>query len=106
MWELTTELEQLPAWEFATHPGKLKAGGPPVSLVPLAGSKPQLEDQREVDKEGGHLYNCIKILHKGNFCLEPVLIRGMEDVIALVSNLSPSCLKHDFSYPPTVLFPD
>ena len=44
MWELTSKLEQLPAWEFGIYPGELEAGGSPVSLAPLAGSKPQRED--------------------------------------------------------------
>ena len=105
MWELTAKLEQLPAWEFATYLGELGAGKPPVSLAPPAGSKPLMEDKEEVDKEGGHLYDHIKMLYEKDFCPKPVLTQRTEDAIALVSSLSPSFLKHEFSCPPTVLSP-
>ena len=39
MWELTTKLEQLPAWVFTPYLGELEAGRPPVSLVPERGSR-------------------------------------------------------------------
>ena len=78
---------------------ELETGRPTVSLAPLAGSKPQMEDHMEVDEEGYYLYNCIKMLYEEYFHLQPVLTWGMEDGIVLVSNLPPSCLKHDFLYP-------
>ena len=84
MWELSTNLEQLPAWEFALYPGKLEAGGPHGSLAPTAGSKPWREDQGEIDNEGGHLYDHMQMLYEEAFCLEPVQTQGMEDAIGLV----------------------
>ena len=59
-----------------------------------------MEDQREVDEEGGHLYDCIKMLYEEDFCPEPVLTQGTEDAIAFVSNLTPSCLKHELLLSP------
>ena len=41
MQELSTRLEQLAAWEFTLYLRVLEAGGPTVSLGPLACSKPQ-----------------------------------------------------------------
>ena len=41
MQELDAKLKQLPAWEIATYPGVLEAGGPPKSLVPPVGFTPQ-----------------------------------------------------------------
>ena len=67
---------------------ELEAGRPPVSLAPLAGSKPQTEDQGEID-EGGHLYDFIKMLYEENFCPEQVKTKGMEDAIALVKIHAP-----------------
>ena len=64
MWELTAKLEQLPAGEFATYPGELEAGGFPVFLASPVGFKPWIEDQGNVGKEGGHIYDCIKMLYQ------------------------------------------
>ena len=86
--------------------GSWEASMPPVSLAPPVGSKSWREDWGEVDKEGGHLYDCIKALYEEDFHPEPVLTQGTEDAIALVSILSSSCLKHEFSYPQTVLSPN
>ena len=52
----------------------------------------------EVDKEGGHLYECIEMLYKEDYHQELVQIHWMEDAISLVSSLLPSCLEHEF-YP-------
>ena len=73
MWDLTAKLEQLPALEFVTYPRELEAGRPTVYLAPSVDSKPQIEDQGQVDEEGGHLYNHIKMLYEEDLCLEPVL---------------------------------
>ena len=84
MWELTTK----PAWEFVMYLVELEAGRPSVS--PASRGLQTLEERsREVDEEGGHLYDHIKMLYKEDFHPEPVLTQGMEDSIALVSNLSP-----------------
>ena len=104
MWELTTKLEQLAAWEFVPYLGELEVGRPPLYLAPWAGSKPQREDWGVVDEEGDHLYDCIKMLYEDDFCPEPVLTQGMEDAIALVSELSSSIAW--LSLPLTVLSPN
>ena len=67
MWELIAKLEQLPAWELTMYRRELEAGGPFVYLASSAGSNHQREDQGEVDKEGGNLYNHIKMLYEDNF---------------------------------------
>ena len=103
MWELNAKLKQLPAWQLATSLGELEAGGPPKSLAPSVGSKSQKEDRGDIDEDGGHLYDRIKMMYEEGYDPEPVLTQGTEDAISLVSNLSPPCLKHEFSYPPTVL---
>ena len=104
MWELTTKLEQMPTWELTPYPGELLAGRPPVSLALLVGSKPQMGDWGEVDEEGGHLYDPIKMLYKDDFCPEPVLTQGMEDAIVLVSIISSFVAQISLS--PTVLSPN
>ena len=90
-------------WEFDPYPGQLEVGRPSVSLAPQAGFKYQREDQGEVDEEGDYLYNHIKMLYEDDFCPEPMLTQGMEDAIALVSELSSSTAR--LSLPPTVLSP-
>ena len=57
-----------------TYPGELEVDGPPVSLAPPVGPKSQVEDLGEVDKEGGHLYECIKMFYK-----EDLLSRAAAD---------------------------
>ena len=83
MQELQKKLKQLPAWELA----------PPV------GSKPHKEDRGDIDEDRDHLYDRIKMLYEEDYEPGPVLTQGMEDAISIISNLSPSCLKHELSYP-------
>ena len=102
MQELDAKLRQLPALELATYPGELEAGRLPESLAPLVGSKPQKEDQGDIDEDGGHLYDRMKMPYEEGYELEPVLTEGMEDAISIRSNLSPlpeACIF----LPPTVL---
>ena len=73
--------------------------GLPKSLAPLLGSKPQKEDKGDIDEDGGHLYDRINMLYKEDYEPEPVLTQRMDDGISIISNLSPSCLKHELSYP-------
>ena len=98
MQELDTKLKQLPAWELTTYPGELEAGRPPKSQALLVGSKPQKEDRGDVEKDGGHLYDRLKMLYKEIYEPKPVLIQGMEDTISIISNLFPPYLQHEFSY--------
>ena len=74
----------------------LEAGGPPKSLAPMVGSKHWKEDQGDIDENGGHLYNRIKMFYREGHKPDPVLTHGMEDAISIVSNISPPCLKHEF----------
>ena len=99
MQELDAKLKQLPAWELAPYPVELEAGGSPESLAPPEDSKPQKEDRRDIDEDGGHLYDRIKMLYEEGYEPEPVLTQRREDAISIISNLSPPCLKHEFSYP-------
>ena len=99
MQELDAKCKQLPAWELATYPGELEAGGPPESLAPPVGSEPQKEDQGDVDEDGGHLYNRVKMLYNEAYEPKPLLTQGMEDAILIISNLSPPCPQHAFSCP-------
>ena len=99
MQELDSKLKQLTARELATYPGELKAGWTPKFHAPTVGCKPQKEDRWDRDENGSHLYDRIKMLYKEGYELEPVLTQGTEDVISIISNLSPPYLKHEFSYP-------
>ena len=63
------------------------------------GSKPQREDKMGVDEDGGDLYNRVKMLYEEGYEALPVLTQGTEDALLIVSNLSPPCLQHKFSYP-------
>ena len=83
MQKLTAKLEQLHVWKFTLYLGDLEVGGPPVSLTNLADSKPQREDWGEIDEEGGHLYDHMKMLYEEDFCLEPVCTQRTEGAIAL-----------------------
>ena len=94
-----TGCKQLPAWELAAYLGEMEAGGPSKSLAPLVGSKPWKKDKGDIDEDVGHLYDRTKMLYKEDYEPEPVLTRGMEDAISIISNLSPPCLKHKLSYP-------
>ena len=67
MQEFDTKLKQLPVWELAIYPGELGTGGPPMSLAPPAGSKPQKEDRGDVDEGGGHLYNWVKMMYEEGY---------------------------------------
>ena len=40
MLELSAKMEHLQVLGFNLYPRELEAGGPPISLAPLAGSKP------------------------------------------------------------------
>ena len=52
-------------------------------------------------KEGGHLFECVKMLYEEDYHPEPMQTQGTEDAISLVSSLSSSCLEHEFHpYPP------
>ena len=53
-------------------PRGAEVGGPPVSLTLPADPKSQVEDWGEVDKEGGHLYEYIKIIYEEDYHPEPV----------------------------------
>ena len=99
MQELDAKFQQLPAWELTTSLGELEAGRPPESLAPLVGSKPCKEDRGDIDEHRGHLYDRVEMLYKEGYEPKPVLTQGMEDAISIISNLSPPCLKHWFSYP-------
>ena len=57
----------------------------------------------EVDKEGGHLYNCIKMLYEEAFHPEPVLTQGTEDALNLEVTSPLPTLGMNF-LTPTVLF--
>ena len=91
----------MPAWMVTTYPGELLLGSPPISLVLPADPKSQAEDWREVDEEGGHLYDSIKILYKEDYHPKPVHTHEMADVLALVSSLSSSCLDPKFHLCPS-----
>ena len=77
--------------------------GPPISLILPADPKSQAEDWGELDEEGGHLHECIKILYKEDYHPEQVHTYGAADTLALVSSLSPSCLNHKFHLCPSQL---
>ena len=62
------------------------------------GSKPWREELGDVDEDGGHLYDRVKMLYKEGYKPKSVLPQGMEDAISIISNLSSPCLKHEFSY--------
>ena len=64
MQELDAQLKQLPAWELATYPGELEAGGPPKSLAPPVGSKPWKKDRGDIDEDRGHWFDRIKMLYE------------------------------------------
>ena len=70
MQKLDAKFKHLPAWELAAYPGELEAGRPPESLAPPVGSKP-LKEEEGTDKDGGHLYNRIKMLYKKGYEPEP-----------------------------------
>ena len=74
--------------ELATYPGEMEAGGPPESLAPPVGSKSWKEDVGDIDEDGGHLYDRIKMLCEEGHEPEPVLTHGREGVILIISNLS------------------
>ena len=93
----------MPAWMFTTYPGDLEVGGHPVSLILPADPKSKTEDQGELDEEGGHLYEHIKILCEEDYRPKPVHTHGMAEALALVSSLSPSCLNPKFYLSPTHL---
>ena len=97
MWEFDAKLKQLPAWELAIYPGEMEADGPSVSLAPPVGSKPQKEDQGDIDEDGGHLYNGVKMLYQEGSESSPVFTQGTGDAIVIVSNLSPFYVQHEFS---------
>ena len=90
---------KLPALELATYLGELEAGGPPKSLALQVGSKPQMEDRGDLYKDGGHLYDRVKMLYEEGYEPKPVLTQGMEDTILIISSLSPPCPHHEFSDP-------
>ena len=62
MQELDAKLKKLPAWELATYPGMFEAGEHPKSLAPPVGFKPWKEDGGDIEENGGHLYDRIKML--------------------------------------------
>ena len=62
-------------------------------------SNPQKEDKGNIEEDGGHLHDRIKMLYKEDYEPEPVLTHRTEDAISVVSDLSPPCLKHVLSYP-------
>ena len=99
MWELDIKLKQLPDWELATYLGELEAGAQ-QSLAPPMGSKPKKEDHGDVDEDGGHLYDRVKMLYEEVYEQKPLLTQGMEDAISIISNLSPPCLQYEFLLSP------
>ena len=78
----------MPAWMFTAYLGELEVGGPPVSLIFQADPKAQAEDWGEVDKEGGYLHECIKILYEEDYHPEPVHAHVMANALYLVSTLT------------------
>ena len=60
-------LKQLPAWELTAYLGQLEAGRSPKSLALPVGSKPQKEDRGDVDEDGGHLYDWVKMLYEEGY---------------------------------------
>ena len=84
---IIAKLKQLSTLELAIYLEELKAGGPPVSLAPPVGSKTQREDQGDVDKDWGHLYDWVTMLYEEGYKPSPVLTEGMEDAISIVSTI-------------------
>ena len=97
--ELDAKLKQLPTWELAAYLRVLEAGMLPEFLAPAVGSKPQKENQGDVDEGGGHLNDRVKILYVEGYKPKTVLTQGMEDVISIISNLLSPCLQCESSYP-------
>ena len=52
MWEADIKLKQLQAWELLAYLGELEAGRPLESLALPVDSKPQKEDQGDIDEDG------------------------------------------------------
>ena len=48
---------------------------------------------------GSHLYDQVKMMYKEGYEPSPVFTQGTEDAIAIVSNLSPFIIQHEFFYP-------
>ena len=91
----------MPVRMLTMHPGELEVRGPVVTLILPADPKSQAEDWGEVDEEGGHLYECIKIIYEEDYHPKPVHTHGMVDALALVSSLSSFYLNPKFHLCPS-----
>ena len=72
----------------------------PEFLALPVGSKPWKEDQGDIDDNGGHLYNWVKMLYEEGNEPRAVLTQRTEDTILIVSSLSPPYVQHKFLLPP------
>ena len=77
----------------------------PKSLATLVSFKPWKEDHSDIDDDGGLLYDRVKMLYVEGYEPKPVLTEGTEYALSIVSNLSPTCLQHEFLLPPQQLCP-
>ena len=102
--ELHARLKQMQVWELTTYLGEFEAGGLTESLALPVGSKPQKEDWGDIDEDGGHLYNWVKMLFEDGYETRAVLTRGMEDAILIISKLSPPYIQHEFLLSPKSYF--
>ena len=84
--------------------GRWKLVGLLCPLAPPVGSKPWKEDWGDVDEDGGHLYDQVKMLYEEGYESSLVFTQGIEDTIPVMSNLSPFYIQHAFSTPQTVWF--
>ena len=73
-----------------------------LSLALPVGSEPQKEDQGDVDEDGDHLYDQVKMLVEEGYEPSPVFTQEIGDVMSIVSNLSPFYMQHEFSTPSAV----